>query len=62
MKYCHSKMEGLHGSEPLDELNKVGSRCGLKKAAARATRQEVTRPQVKLNNIEAILAARIGSA
>jgi hypothetical protein len=54
-------MEGLHGSEPIDELNNVGSRLRPTKNchASRPTSSDST--QVKLNNIEPIFAARIGS-
>jgi hypothetical protein len=49
IKYCHSKMEGLHGSEPIDERNNVGSRLRPTKNchASRPTSSDSTPSQAQ---------------
>jgi membrane-bound lytic murein transglycosylase MltF len=68
IKYFHSTMERLYGKEPMDDLNKVlftfaAYNCGparVRKLRAEAAQKGLD-PNVWLNNVEIIAAARVGS-
>jgi len=68
VKYFHSMMEKLYGNEPMDEQNKVlftfaAYNCGparVKQLRAEADQKGLD-PNIWLNNVEVIAAARVGA-
>jgi len=68
IKYFRTTMDRLYGSEPMDDLNKVlftfaAYNCGparVKRLRAEASQNGLD-PNVWLNNVEVIAAARIGA-
>ena len=69
IKYFHSMMDRLYGGEPMDDRNKVlftlaAYNCGpdrVKQLRAEAVAKGLN-PNVWINNVEVIAAARIGAA
>jgi membrane-bound lytic murein transglycosylase MltF len=68
VKYFHAMMEKLYGNEPMDDTNKVlftfaAYNCGparVKELRAEAAKKGLD-PNVWLNNVEVVAAARVGA-
>ena len=68
MKYFYQMMKDLYGDEPIDDLNKIlftfaSYNCGpnrVRQLRAEAAKKDLD-PNVWINNVEVIAAARIGA-